>query len=86
MGVIALPLILVGKPAIWAVERCQKSFCGDALIDEEVEIGELRRVEEVEAEMGPRVGDEEIGEGSEGHEMDVEREEESAGLIKGMEK
>lgn len=69
---------------IKAVETAQRRWCGDALADEEgVEIGELSRADEVEADLQEvRVGGEE-GEASEG---DTQRHEETAGLIRGMEK
>lgn len=62
-----------------ALEAAQRRWCGDALADDEdVEIGELRRVDEVEAELQEFTVGEEEAEASNRHE-------ETAGLIKGME-
>jgi hypothetical protein len=70
----------VGMILISAVEAAQRRWCLDALADEdEMEIGELGRAGEVEAES------QEVSVEGEASEGTGERHEETVGLIKGME-
>ena len=91
--VAMFPFMALGGAMVKCVEAAQRTWCGDALLDDEggeeggVEIGELRRMEEgvTMAETEGITGRGENGEGSEGH-VESEEHGENVGLIRGMEK
>ena len=95
VGASVVLVLLLVMGAVKCVESAQRAWCGDVLVEddeERVEIGELRRPEEViqaEVAMQSVVVDVDGGNG-EGSEADAERESEEYGesvrLIKGMER